>query len=988
MNTLHLVSHTHWDREWYRTFQQFRLKLVDLVDGLFEILDSDANFLHFTLDGQTIILDDYLAIRPENKEKLTRYIRSGRIVIGPWYILPDEFLVSPEATIRNLLQGDKTCREYGSKMEIGYIPDPFGHIGQMPQILNGFGIKSAVFRRGLSEEPCELCWQSPDGSKVFTSYLRDGYDNAAGLPVRDHELFSHEAGILRDSLKPYARSNHLLLMHGTDHMEPIPGTSAAIEAAAWKMNGDKMIHSTLQKYITEVQASLADKEIPTVRGELRSPRKHHLLPGVLSTRMWIKQYNHMVENLLEKWAEPFSTFAHFGKLENPNGSTFEPTGMLEYAWRLLMENHPHDSICGCSVDQVHEEMRVRFDQVHQIAVELTQKSLNLLVKSIDTRKNAPENAFTALVVFNPDSRDQTGFVSCEIKVPREVTAFDLMDGFGNNLPYEQGESGSNEIINVVLERDIVLDLISKIHDGRFENLFVQNISMERNGGTVEVIAQVAEGIPPNPENWQRYLNQIKTFTFDPSVENFHIRAKNLNSNQISFNIQNVPGLGWKTVWVYPRSEDELPAQMKLNPFLKAITPLLLTISETGFGKQIISATRRINSKVPTKIENEYFIVSLNKNGTLNFLDKRSGHTCTNLNQFKDGGDKGDEYNYSPPETDGWFSAKLKKKSIQHNPVSQSLSADLELIIPSELESDRKSRSGRRSKVLIHTVASLYSGSKRVDIHTEITNNAKDHRLRVHFPFYVNKEHNTTIVADHDGHFEVVRRSIGVPEFDPGWVEDPRPEVPQRAFSDISDGQDGLMVANRGLPEVEVIQTSQGTEIALTLLRCVGWLSRDDLLTRRNHAGPFLPTPGAQMPGKWEFDYSIIPHAGFWNSETDRSFPFQQADQFNNPLKAIETSIHTGSEPCSGSFIKISHGLFTISSVKETMDRRGWLVRGYNLSDQEIEVDILPWKRSQTAWLVNLAEKPIQEIESNETGSFTIRARPHEIISIGFYNGKK
>ena len=156
MRTLHLVSHTHWDREWYLTFQQFRLRLVHLVDGLLDLLDSNPDYRYFMLDGQTIVLDDYLFMRPEKADIIRAHVRSGRMLIGPWHVLPDEFLVSPEATIRNLLQGDRTARQFGPKMMVGYLPDPFGHVGQMPQILRGFGIETAAFRRGLADEPCEV----------------------------------------------------------------------------------------------------------------------------------------------------------------------------------------------------------------------------------------------------------------------------------------------------------------------------------------------------------------------------------------------------------------------------------------------------------------------------------------------------------------------------------------------------------------------------------------------------------------------------------------------------------------------------------------------------------------------------------------------------------------------------------------------------------------------------------------------------------------
>ena len=180
-----VVSHTHWDREWYETFQQFRLRLVRLMDKLLHILDTDPAYRYFMLDGQTIVLDDYLQIRPEREADLRRHVQDGRLLIGPWHVLPDEFLVSGEAIVRNLLLGERTARRFGAKMTVGYTPDPFGHISQLPQILRGFGMDSTAMRRGLDDQPTELLWQSPDGSTVLLCYLRDGYDNAARLPVQD-----------------------------------------------------------------------------------------------------------------------------------------------------------------------------------------------------------------------------------------------------------------------------------------------------------------------------------------------------------------------------------------------------------------------------------------------------------------------------------------------------------------------------------------------------------------------------------------------------------------------------------------------------------------------------------------------------------------------------------------------------------------------------------------------------------------------------------
>ena len=311
MVKLHVISHTHWDREWYLTFQQFRLKLVHLIDKLLDILAEDPDFKYFMLDGQTIVLDDYLQIRPEKEDLLRQYIQEGRILIGPWHILPDMFLVSPEAHIRNLLEGARTASKFGPKMPIGYIPDPFGHPAQVPQILRGFGINTAALWRGLGDLPAELWWESPDGSKVFLAYLRDSYSNGANLIVHNFPLFAQQISVAGASLATHSAVNDYLIMLGTDHMEPSPHTSAAISYANEHLVDTQVIHSTLSAYIQRISEQISNNEIflPVIKGELRACDHSHLLPGVLSSRMWIKQNNHSCQLLLEKWAEPFCVFS-------------------------------------------------------------------------------------------------------------------------------------------------------------------------------------------------------------------------------------------------------------------------------------------------------------------------------------------------------------------------------------------------------------------------------------------------------------------------------------------------------------------------------------------------------------------------------------------------------------------------------------------------------------------------------------------------------
>ncbi len=979
MRTLHLVSHTHWDREWYLTFQQFRLKLVHLIDGLLDILETDPEYRYFMLDGQTVVLDDYLAMRPEREEMLRRFITSGRIVIGPWHILPDEFLVSPEATIRNLLQGGRTARRFGPKMHVGYIPDPFGHIGQMPQILNGFGIRQAAFRRGLADEPCEVWWQSPDGSQVLTAYLRDGYDNAAGLPVADLPRFVSEVRRLRDNLLPHAAATHLLLLQGTDHMEPPAGTPAAIAFAAGKLDGDLLVHSTLADYLQAMQASVEAGRLPVVLGELRQSKRHHLLPGVLSTRMWIKQRNRACETLLEKWVEPFTAFAALASEGAPEVTHLNRTAEIaRSAWRLLMENHPHDSICGCSIDQVHEEMRVRFDQVDQIGEELTRQSLETLAGVISTRVdqiqriNDSESIEAAVVVFNPTLAPRTDLAEAAVELPPAVSAFELVDENGASIPYQTRGLGSREIIHMSLDPKGLQLTLGGINEGRAAGMGIQAMSIRRDGAQVFIDVVMDEGREPNLAVWRDGLEQVNACLADPGVTLYDVRARTSAAVQLAFSAADVPGLGWRTFWV--RALDRPSRAMQLNTLARTLMPLGAKLAGSRLGKSLLARLSRDPAgKPPFKIENEFIRVEARRDGTLSLLDKRSGAAFHGLNRFLDGGDCGDEYDYAPPPTDLLAGARLKSIRVRRGPVQQRLELHLELRLPAGLSPDRKSRSPRTVAVPVKTQATLARGVTRLDIHTELENNARDHRLRVHFPVPFLPE-----AGDHDGHFEVVQRPIGVPAFDESWVEQPRPEVPQRAFTDVSDGQLGLMVANRGLPEVEVLKNADGNgEIALTLLRCVGWLSRDDFSTRKGHAGPMIATPAAQMPGSQSFDYAVIPHAGDWKNA------FQEAYAFEAPLRAAVTGIHQGSLAPAGAFVAVEPQTFAISAVKEAETGDGWLVRGYNLTGETKEVTLKPWRRFRSAALADLAEEAKSELRLADDGSVTFQAGGHQIVTVLF-----
>jgi len=989
MQKIHVISHTHWDREWYLTFQQFRLKLVHLIDKLLDILDEDPEFKYFMLDGQTIVLDDYLHMRPEKEGVLRRYIQDGRILIGPWHILPDMFLVSPEAHIRNLLEGARTARKFGPKMPIGYIPDPFGHPGQVPQILRGFGIEAAALWRGVGDMPAELWWESPDGSKVFLAYLRDSYSNGANLPVHNSEQFTQQISAARDSFATHSTVNDYLIMLGTDHMEPSPFTSTVIAYANEHLSDTQVIHSTLPDYIQSVsgQISKLEKSLPTIRGELRACDHSPLLPGVLSTRMWIKQHNHGSQTLLEKWAEPFSVFAEYligdkTKKTKSNQMPLELIGsnrirnvapILRQAWRLVMENHTHDSICGCSIDQVHDEMKPRFDQADQISEEITIQALQAISQATDTRS---EDAFSAVVLFNPLGNTHHDLVEVELNIPEGIAAFELIDENRIVIPHEFLESNNEELANLLLGKNSLRNTIGAITEGRVAGAAIVRVKVSRQGPIVTIDAILDDEGQPNIPEWHQAEEDIAKHEADASVTHFHVIAHTPRASKIRFVTPDIPEFGWRTLWVRALAAPEAAPATKVSSLLKPLLPLALRFAQSEFGVKLLAKQEAGDEKKPPfMIENEHFLVAASQaDGTLTITDKQTNTVFKGLNRFVDGGDAGDEYNYSPPIKDSFYASQVVSLKVSRHRLVPSLEIGYALKVPAQLSSDRNSRSKKKVTIPVFSRISLIPGVARIDVHTEINNLAKDHRLRVHFPVPFAVQ-----AADYDGHFEVVRRPIGVPEKGDNWVEDPRPEVPQRTFTDVSNGKFGLMIANRGLPEVEVIKVDNytHTEIALTLLRSVGWLSRDDMPVRQGHAGPAFETPGGQVPGKWTYDYAIIPHHGNWREA------FQQAYAFETSLRIIETGLHEGEIPFQGAFISHSPAEFIISAVKETENGKGWIVRGYNISPETIQLNLRPMRQFTNSMQVNLAEEEITALSPGEDGSIMISVSGHEIVSIMF-----
>lgn len=857
--TLVVVSHTHWDREWYDPFEVMRARLVKMIDRLIQFLDETPSFPCFVLDGHTLCLEDYLEVRPERREDIVRLVQSGRLVIGPNYVLPDEFLIGTESWVRNLMLGLRAARAFGPPMLVGYSPDAFGHIAHLPAILRGFGLDSVVIWRGVGEEADtnEFRWAAPDGSEVLAIYLRQSYSFGRDLPSEPHALETRLRAAL-DQLAPHAPTPYMLLPCGDDHRPPQEDLPRIVELANELLPDVRVVQADYATYARWVRESLGEdlQSLPRLEGEFRSGRRSNVLAGVLSARMWIKQRYQECEDLLARWAAPFSAWAHV--LESFNGGLLRRPAdhaLLDYAWRLLLQNAPHDSICGCSVDQVHEEMRPRFDRAQQLGEGVLKEALGVLAGCA-----APPRSDAYVVVFNSESGPRDDF--CALWLPLT----------GGQPP-------------------------EALEGPRGERVPVQVLALERERGRALV----------------------------------------------GFVAPDVPGYGLRAFRVLGGS-----------PW----TPTL--------------------PRDATVIENEFFRVEADRgSGALTVLDKRTRRIYRGLNRFVDGGDAGDEYNYAPPRVDRLVdrpSSSARVTVLERGPARWTMEVRMVYAIPASLDGEGQGRSRETVECPIRTRVYLYAGVPRIDIETEVENRARDHRLRVHFPSGLRAEH---VWAEQ--HLGAVRRSIDLPPHLPTDCEVPVGTQPQKSFCAVEEDGAGLMVANRGLPEYEALREGDGSvTLALTLLRCVGWLSRPDLSPwRRGPAGPPLPTPAAQMLGRWTFHYSIIPYAGAWEEA------MVHAHRFARPMRAVCPRQGNGLLAVHTALVEVEPSQLVVSTVKLAEDGGGVVVRVYNAACRPISGRPRLFAGTGKVEEVDLNESPIAPLPTEE-GWVQVEMRPNQVRTYLFH----
>ncbi len=833
-----IVAHTHWDREWYEPFQAFRYRLVGLVDRLLDVLESEPGYRSFLLDGQTQAVDDYLELRPDAAPRIERLARAGRLSVGPWRILMDEAMVSGETLVRNLQMGLRRATQIGGLMEVGYLPDMFCHIAQMPQLLALAGLRDAVLWRGVPNAitTTGFWWESPDASRVRVEYLYGSYanlaqiaDTGAGLIGLTHD-YAAEVG---DGLV-----GDLLLMHGGDHRVPDPALPRVVQAA-------NDLHAGFHFDVVSLAEHLArqprDDTLPLWRGELRSGARANVLMGTASNHIDVHQRCAAAERALERVAEPLATLL-FPAERYPHAA-------LDLAWDQLVLNSAHDSSCACSHDDTVAAVNTRYAEARHLAEAVARDAVRSLGAAVD----APP---WSVVVVNPTARARGGLVEVAAGTHRP---FHLTTPDGRAMPGQIVGEEWAESTTTVVQGTKVHWLLRMLRDRVGEGMRIRAIEMHDDAAgehAVTVHRAADDDEPIGSDAIERALAAVDERGRAGATQRITITGGPRRT--MLFAVAAVSGFGWTTL---RRADGATPAG-----------------SMAGAAVQGDEAERTMH--------NEYVSVTVATDGT--YTVTATGITVTGLGRLVDGGDGGDTYNYSPPPDDVIVDAPraVRVTMTEAGPVRARIEIESEYDWPTHALGDHvqvTARAASTVSVAVHTTLELRAGEAWLRVGHRFDNPSRDHRLRAHFPLPAPVDG-----SDADCAFAVVHRGLTA---EGGPQEHGLPTFVARRFVDCSDGAAGLALIPDGLLEYEVVDG--GRELALTLLRSTGWISRSSMAYRAEPAGPSIATPGAQLIGPVEMQYAVLVHVGDWQTAELHAV----ADAVLVPLRTtLAGSVDAATEP--------------------------------------------------------------------------------------------
>jgi hypothetical protein len=865
-----LVPHTHWDREWYEPFQTYRLRLVETLDALLDLLESDPSYARYLLDGQMAVIDDYLEVRPENADRLRRLVAAGRLSIGPWYILMDEFLVSPETIIRDLQLGIRRGAAFGGVTEIGYLPDMFGHIAQMPQILRLAGFKDAVVWRGVPSDvtATAFLWRSPDGSSVRAEYLLDGYGSGASLPNDAKAV----VGRVRDHVETFSTFIHgdVLFMNGSDHLPPQPWLGRVVAEANAIQDDYELVISSLREHLDRAPRD----GLQVWEGELRSGYRANLLMGVASNRVDVKRAAAHVEHALERRAEPLAA------LFVP--STDWPSSFLDIAWREVIRNAAHDSICACSVDDVVNAVLHRFAEARAIADGVAGSALKVLGASMRS---------SGYVVANARARRRAGMVELVL--------------LGDDLDLDRVQVMSERTSlpgELVLDTGTARTLLGMFQGPRLDDdAWIEEVNVALNDDEIVLTVKVGPFERPGVRLDDARERLAALLGAHPAAT-VRVRLDQPAIRRVLARTTPVEGLGWA----------------RFEPAALA-HPAVADDDGCMIG----------NGLVTVSVDAETGTFSIDGHG--------------GFGRFVDVGDLGDSYNYSPPGSDTVVDrpASVRVEVTERGPVRASCVIHSEYWWPEFVETSTQRRTGS-VHVRVTTTLQVLADEGAVRVTTSFVNSARDHRLRVHHPTVAPAPGSVAECA-----FGTVQRGLtaeGRPD------EFGLPTFPSRRF--VTAGR--VTIAHLGLHEYEVtdVRNGVGHELAITLLRSTGMLSRLGMAMRPMPAGPLTPVEGLQLVGtRIEAQYAIA---------IDCEDPWRLCDDVLAPLE-VTTAAGGGGRAESGCELLLTGAELSSIQVVDGLTE----LRVFNPSDVPAVVSV----EARRGWEVDLRGAMLREFE----GSLDVRA---------------
>ncbi|MEP8992834.1 mannosylglycerate hydrolase [Enterobacter hormaechei] len=821
VSRVHITPHMHWDREWYFTTEASRILLVNNMEEILTRLEQDTEYKYYVLDGQTAVLEDYFAVKPENRPRVKALVAAGKLIIGPWYTQTDTTLVSGESIVRNLMYGIRDCLAFGEPMKIGYLPDSFGMSSQLPHIYNGFGITRTMFWRGCSErhgtDKTEFLWQSQDGSEVTAQVLPLGYaigkyfpEDEAGLRKRLDTYF--------EVLEKASVTKEILLPNGHDQMPLQQNIFAVMDKLREIYPQRQFVMSRFEEVFDHIDAHR--DELATLKGEFIDGKYMRVHRTIGSTRMDIKIAHARIENKIVNVLEPLATLAWTLGFEYHHG-------LLEKMWKEILKNHAHDSIGCCCSDKVHREVMSRFELAEDMADNLTCFYMRKIVD------NMPQSEEDKLVMFNLTPWPREEVINTTIRL--RASQFRLLDDRGNEIPYCL--RSAREIDPGLIDRQIV-------HYGNY----------------------------------------------DPFME-FDIQL-----NQI------LPSMGYRTLYIEPHVAGKLLAAEKSSEAL---------------------------------LENAFWEITLNDDGTLRLLDKASGLIYDRALEIEESSDDGDEYDYSPSREEWRLTSAQGEHEVEviHEAWQSRAVIRHRMAVPADLaERSARQQTGTLEAELTVT---LSHNSRRIDVEARLGNHADDHRVRVLIPTPFTAD---TVLADTQ--FGSLTRPVQDEAManwqEEGWKEAPLPVWNLLNYAVLQERRNGMALFTEGLREFEVTGERQKT-FALTLLRGVGVLGKEDLLLRPGRpSGIKMPVPDSQMRGQLTCRFSLFS----FNGTPVSAGVAQQAKSWLTPVHcynkipwdAMKLNRASFTTPCSYSLLTLAPNGCVLSALKKAEDRDEMILRLYNPSE--------------------------------------------------------